>query len=81
MMRAINGALISLAAALNIAGCASLTVGQQSQSGRNALQTGPADCPCVFSRGGGNRIKVQNSFSMIAGIRPSWLDSAVAQLV
>ena len=82
MMRTINGALISLAAALNIAGCASLTVGQQSQSGRNALLGwASADCPCIFSRGGGNRIKLQNSFSMIAGIRPSWLDSAVAQLV
>ena len=48
MMRTINGALISLAAALNIAGCASLTVGQQSQSGRNALQTGHPQIALVY---------------------------------
>ena len=39
MMSKINLELIAFTVALNLAGCASIRVGQQVQSGRSALQT------------------------------------------
>jgi tetratricopeptide (TPR) repeat protein len=39
-MRKIHAALITVTAALTIAGCANLKAGQEVQAGRNALQTG-----------------------------------------
>ena len=39
-MRKIHAALITVTAALAIAGCANLKAGQEVQAGRNALQTG-----------------------------------------